>query len=365
MKELYFKFNQTLTEEVKIVIECDSRQKIAELLYSITPDKVFVICDSNVKKLYGNAILYYLSNVYDAVLLTHAPGEENKSLETVQTLAAAVFKHNITPASCVIALGGGVTGNIVGLLASVIYRGVTLVHVPTTLLAQLDSAPDVKQSVNTGSVKNAVGVYKAPALVIIDPMMLKSLHERELRSGIGEAFKHGISQDLKLVDYLCTANTQDIQVLELIIKKTIALKIKHWDQTPTIWNDRKKIERLTHLGHTTGKVLEMVRLEYLNHGEAISHGLVIESYASFLLGYLAYNDVEYIITTLHDLNLLFPLCNDYSEISIIKRLYPDKMSKPVFALLQKLGDPTTLSLNLPKELMEEALNWYFKKFPTV
>jgi 3-dehydroquinate synthase len=230
---------------------------------------------------------------------------------------------------------------------------------PTTLLAQLDSAADVKQSVNAPHIKNAIGMYRAPDRVVIDSTMLATLPEREILSGFGEAIKHAFSQDLKLVDRILGAQVTDIDTLEYITRRAIKLKIEHWKNTPTIWNDHKKIERLTHLGHTTGKILEMINVDYLTHGEAVSHGMVIEAYVSNALGLLDDKSVDFMRAALYKRGLLFPLDESYSTDVIVEELYSNN-AVPIFALLKELGNPVTESTSVDRDIMERSLQTYFE-----
>lgn len=355
---LSFHFRKRVDADVLLDFRQNSFSCVATYFAELKPDKIFIVCDTTIEKLYGLSLLGQLQKSYPTTLLVHNPDEASKTLQTLSNLSDGFFLNGGTSRSCICALGGGITGNIGGLLSAILYRGIKLVHMPTTLLAQLDSAADVKQSVNGPHVKNAIGIYKAPDRVIIDSTMLSTLPEREILSGFGEAIKHGFSQDLKLVDRILSAQKTDIDTLEQITRRTIALKIEHWANTPTIWNDRKKIERLTHLGHTTGKILEMVSLDYLTHGEAISHGMVIEAYASNALGFLDAGSVKLIQTALYKRGLLFPLNDSYNTDKILEKLYENN-AVPIFALLKGLGNPVTKSTTIGKSVMRQSLQIYF------
>lgn len=365
-KKLKFRFHEQTDKEVKIIISKNSRIRLASLLKSVNPDKIFVVCDTTIASLYVNEITKELKGEYSTYIIKHLPDEKSKSLRSVEKIIQEFFDLGGTKKSCICALGGGITGNMAGFIASIIYRGIKLVHIPTTLLAQLDSAPDVKQSVNGPGVKNAIGSYKAPDLVVVDPTFLKTLSNREIKSGIAEAVKHAFAQDLALLKFIVSSaengKLNDIDVLEKVIYKTVSLKIKHWKDTPAKWNEPKKTERLTHLGHTIGKVLEMVEIDYLTHGEAISHGMIIEFYISSKMKHLDFKSVNYAREILGRLDLLFPLSKAYTTENILKCLYPADSSrdKPVFALLKELGNPDTVSTTIPKKIITEAINWHLK-----
>jgi 3-dehydroquinate synthase len=354
---LDFTFHKNIESNVAVYVQRGGIHNLAALLPDIQPDKVFVVCDENVEALYGKSITASLRERFEAHLIVHKADEHNKNLEALTSLSNAFFEAGGTSRSCICAVGGGITGNIAGLLSTIVYRGITLVHVPTTLLAQLDSAADVKQSVNAPGVKNAIGAYKAPSKVVVDSEVLNSLSDREIRSGLGEAVKHGFAQDLKLVNAIVDVDRHDLAALEKIIRRTIELKIDHWNHTPTIWNDPQKVERLTHLGHTTGKILEMIEVDHLTHGEAIAHGMVIEGEVSNILGYLSEDDVEYMRSTLQKIGLLYPLTKNYTASSVLSGLYSSG-KRPLFAVLKVLGSPEALSLEVPQDVLAKAIEKY-------
>lgn len=358
--DLSFTFRKNVEKDVRVYIGKKASKKVIGVLEEFGPDRVFIVCDSKIAKLYAEAIEETISTKYPTHIIAHEPEETNKSLQTIVKISDDFFAHEGTSKSVIIALGGGITGNMAGFFASIVFRGIRLIHIPTTLLAQVDSAADVKQSVNSSKIKNSIGSFKAPDAVIIDPMFLKSLDAREIRAGLGEAVKHGIAQDMNFVEYILACDKQDLDALHEIAARAISLKIEHWKNTPTIWNDRHKVERLTHLGHTTGKILEMIHVDYLTHGEAIAHGMVIESYMSHLLGHLELEAVEKIHEVLSRLKLLFPLDDKYTPKGIVTSLYHGA-DKPVFALLQGLGNPKTISTTPPENIAQEAVNWYFNQ----
>jgi 3-dehydroquinate synthase len=355
--DLNFTYHKNIRSDVCIYVGINESHNIAHFLKNLNPDKVFIICDSTIAMIYADSIREKIAKRYPVAVIVHKANEANKNLQAITKMCDEFFIAGGTQKSVIVALGGGVTGNMAGVLASIIFRGIKLVLIPTTLLAQLDSAADVKQSVNSALVKNSIGSYKAPDVIVIDPLFLKSLDDRKIRTGLGEAVKHGFAQDMDFVEYILTCDKRDLNVLQKIITKTISLKIEHWENSPTIWNDSKQIERLTHLGHTTAKVLEMIDIDYLTHGEAIAHGMVIEAYISYLLGYLDLRSVERIYKVLSELELLYPLSNSYTCATVIAKLY-GTTDQPIFALLKSLGDPTTISTTVLRSATENAINWY-------
>ncbi|QQG43056.1 MAG: iron-containing alcohol dehydrogenase [Candidatus Daviesbacteria bacterium] len=362
-KQINFFYSKTTSKNVRIIIGIDSIFNLDKFLKNFYADMIFIICDDNVANLYAKKIQKIIKRL-PVYLVTHSPNEKSKNLKTAKKIMDIIIKEGGSENSIICSLGGGVTGNIAGFVSSVLFRGLTLIHIPTTLLAQLDSAPDVKQSLNTILIKNGIGSYKAPDLVLIDPQFMISLSERDIRSGYAEAIKHAFAQDLDFIKFIASLFKNNdyinLNYLEKVIIKTISLKIYHWKNVPTMWNDMGKVERLTHLGHTIGKVLEIIDLGYLTHGEAIAHGMVIEFYISFKLGYLDIAKVKKAQEIMNDMGLLFPLSKKYTQNKIMKLLYSSSSDKePLVALLQDFGNPDTISLHLPRAITKEALKWYF------
>lgn len=354
---LDFEFKKTYTTQVEVLVGVGAIKELPKAIAHLKPDKVFVVCDTHIAELYLEDVKKLLADSYEVYGITHDPKESNKKLETVAKISTEFFAHGGSTQSVICTLGGGVTANMVGLFASIAYRGVSLVNIPTTLMSQVDSAADVKHSVNSERIKNAIGSYKAPNLVLIDPNFLKSLSDRGLRAGVGEAVKHGISQDMEFVEFLLHADYSDPETLKQIAAKTISLKIEHWKRSNGTWNDTKIVRRLTHLGHVTGKIFEMIHLDHLTHGEAISHGMVIETYASHLMGNIDMKSVEKIRSVLQQLDLLYPLDETYTIDTIMDRTYGES-DPPLFALLTELGNPDVLSTEIPPEIYREAVSWY-------
>lgn len=359
MEKLHFTYEKKVNEEADVIIGKGSVKQLGELLKPLHPDKVFIICDTFINKFYVAELQDHLAKSYETHVIVHEPGESKKKLEAIVKMSNEFFALGGTAKSCICAVGGGITGNMAGFFASIAYRGIPLVHVPTSLLAQVDSAVGIEQSTSSPQAKNSIGSYMAPRLVVIDPELLKTLPEREIRAGLGEAIKHGFSQDLALVDYITSADLHDLNALATIIDRTLKLKLEHWKDTPDIWDTSKRIVRLTYLGHTTAKALEIIDVDYLTHGEAISHGMVIEAYASYKLGHLTLDEVSFIKTKLEKLQLLRSFSPKYTPTRIVDQLYSGA-NEPVFAILQKLGNPDILSQTVPKQIMQGAIEWYMK-----
>lgn len=366
---LSFKFKKTYKQKTNIFVKQRAEAYIIDVCSTPIPDKVFIITDSAVAHGYAIKIENALNSKLRTHLIAIPATETQKDLNTLYSLSEEVAKYGATNKSIIIAIGGGIIGNISGMLAGLLFRGIRLIHIPTTLLSQLDSAADVKQSVNSTGSKNLLGIYYAPAVVVIDVIALKTLPLREIRSGLAESLKHGLAQDESLIDFI-TENVIlekiDIDILEQIVSKTLSLKIQHWQETPHMWNDLpgKKPERLTHLGHTVGKVIETLQKDRITHGEAISHGMIIEAMCAHKLGIGNRKVITKMKTLFEKFQLLYPIEKTITSTMIIDSLYGTSatLRSPLFALLREVGNPDTVSTSIPRDTLEKILLEYgFKK----
>jgi 3-dehydroquinate synthase len=200
-------------------------------------------------------------------------GEKHKTLETINTLWKSFLENGLDRKSTVIALGGGVIGDLTGFAASTYMRGIGWIAVPTTLLSMVDASIGGKTGFDLPEGKNLIGSFYPPKLVLADPGLLATLPERELRSGLAEVVKHGILSDPELFA-LCSRGLDSIRAnLETIVKQAMAVKIKIIEEDPY----EKGIRATLNLGHTVGHAVELVSQFELRHGEAIAIGMVTEA----------------------------------------------------------------------------------------
>jgi 3-dehydroquinate synthase len=233
-----------------------------------------IVTDENVAKLHLGRIKHAIGRDIPSIFIP--AGEEYKNLETVSFLWKSFLEHGLDRKSTVIALGGGVICDLAGFAASTYMRGVDWVAIPTTLLAMVDASLGGKTGFDLPEGKNLIGSFHPPRLVLADPSLLLTLGDRDLRSGMAEAVKHGIIADPDLVT-LCSRGMDWIKNnVEEIVKRAIAVKIKIIEDDPY----EKGIRAALNLGHTVGHAVELVSGFKLSHGEAVSIGMVVEaSYA--------------------------------------------------------------------------------------
>ena len=258
--------------------------------------KVPFVADQNTHRLYATGIEADLAaHGFTAEWFVVAPGEEAKSWAVLETLCDWLLALGVTRSDHVFALGGGVVGDLVGFACAITKRGCGFVQIPTTLLAQVDSSVGGKTAINTAAGKNLIGAFHQPALVLIDPLVLATLPEREMRAGYAEVLKYGLLGDAAFFDWLdangAAVLAREPAALEHAIATSIAMKaaIVAADERETL--DRRA---LLNLGHTFGHALEAETgfSQALLHGEAVALGMVLAARYSARRGEISAADAE-------------------------------------------------------------------------
>lgn len=245
---------------------------------------LFVFTDETVSRLYGERFVAKLRAAGHTVhALVMPDGEEAKTVANYAHLVERVLARGVDERSVLISLGGGVVCNVCGFVASTLYRGLTLVHVPTTLMAQADAAISHKQAVNAARGKNLVGTYYAPRRIVVDVDVLQTLTDRALRDGMAEVIKHALAQDADLAEWLGEKSEADLRVpafLEAVVRRTIALKCQVMATDP-----KEHAEGLVlQYGHTVGHPIEHLSGYRLTHGECVALGMRIAVKVARALG---------------------------------------------------------------------------------
>jgi 3-dehydroquinate synthase len=256
-------------------------------------DKLAIITDATVRKLYGNTLAESLGTAgFTVTILAGPESEEQKSLETAARLYAELTDFYAERTTPVLALGGGVTGDLAGFVAATYMRGVPLVQLPTTLLAQGDSSIGGKVAVNHGLLKNKIGAFYHPRLTISDISTLKSLSPRELSNGLAEIIKHGAILDGEFFDYLeeniDKIKSLDDQILERVVSRSAEIK------AGVVEKDELDLglRNILNYGHTLGHAIESVSELKVWHGEAVAIGMLAEARISSKMGIFDRNDLK-------------------------------------------------------------------------
>jgi len=297
---------------------------------------IVIITDSNVK----NHQSKFIKSVFGELpILTIRAGEKSKSTEILNRVYSFLIRNKVDRKSYIIALGGGVVGDLAGFAAATFLRGIRFIQIPTTLLAMVDSSVGGKTGINLVEGKNLVGAFHQPEAVYIGTNLLQTLPSREFNAGMAEILKSGLLGDLSLWKMLAQeAVTEDSPVLPKVIKKTFLLKAH------IVTADEKEINgarALLNLGHTFGHAIENVSGygKYL-HGEAVAIGLGLAAELSLRLKYISPEDVFEIKKTILKYHLPIKLRTSLPIAKLNKAMTLDKKSEKgnmKFVLLQKIG----------------------------
>lgn len=315
-------------------------------------NKYAVVADSAVAALYGNTLMDNLRKAgVTAELVVFEAGEANKNLSTIAELASKLAAARFDRKDAIIALGGGVSGDVAGFLASSYMRGIPFVQIPTTLLAQVDSSVGGKTGVDIPEGKNLVGAFYQPKAVYIDVDVLKSLPMDELLGGLGEVIKYGIIRDRAFFDYL-KSNRQAVLDLDVeAINKTIytCCKIK----ADVVSEDEREggMRRILNFGHTLGHAVEGASDYSIIHGLAVSIGMVAATKLAVLNGLIDSSEADEIIEILSDYDLPTTVPANLDRERIKSYLLSDKktVAGKVFYVL-----PTTIGNTLITDQVSEA-----------
>ena len=253
----------------------------------VSQRKIFILADATVWRLWGKKLLQSLAVPRTPVILVPS-GERYKRMATVEKIAQQLSDQGAERSSLLIAFGGGVTGDIGGFVASIFLRGIEYVHIPTTLLAQVDSSIGGKTGVNLTAGKNLVGTFCQPRMILTDPLLLRTLPRRELRAGLFEALKCAVIGDPKLFELLIAKRSRILSgkpgALLPVIRACAALKSR------VVSLDEKEggLRRILNFGHTIGHALEAAtRYRRFLHGEAIAWGMLAATQLAVQAGQLA------------------------------------------------------------------------------
>ena len=263
--------------EYDILIEKGLLSQTGRLISTLRkPCKVAIITDSNVLPLYGVKVRQSLETIgFDVNTIEIPAGEASKSPKMLESLYSQLINAEITRTDLIIALGGGVVGDLVGFAAATLFRGIDFVQIPTTLLAQVDSSVGGKVAINLPEGKNLVGAFYQPKMVIIDPETLQTLDSRTLADGCAEVIKYGAILDSELFTTLenIDDSAQLFEQIDEIVYKCCDLKRRVVEADELDLGERM----LLNFGHTFGHAIEK-RYNYstYTHGEAVAAGMVME-----------------------------------------------------------------------------------------
>jgi 3-dehydroquinate synthase len=283
--------------------------------------------------------------------------EKKKDLRSVEGLCRALTRAGADRKSLIVAVGGGVVGDVAGFVAASYLRGVALVHVPTTLVAQVDSAVGGKTGVNLPEGKNLVGAFNPPRLVVADYETLRTLPQREFRSGIAEVIKYGVIADAELFAYL-EGNMENVlrrdrEALDYLIPRCVEIKAE------VVSGDEREAGRreILNFGHTFGHALESITKyrRYL-HGEAVAVGMVAAALLGQEIGVTSNADISRVVSLVRRLDSI-PAWPDVTAKAFVNAMRADKKTqggKLRFVLSPRIGEARTYE-DVPLVAVERVL----------
>jgi 3-dehydroquinate synthase len=295
-----------------------------------------VVSDENVAALYGKRVLAGLERAgFRPALFSVPAGEQSKTLQSAELICGKMIEAGLDRSSFVVALGGGMVGDLAGFVAAIYHRGVPCVQVPTTLLAQVDSSIGGKTAVNTAAGKNLIGAWHQPALVISDIDTLATLPAREFRQGFAEIVKHAVIRDAGMFARLQQFESAHLAAL---VCRNVEIKaaIVAADERETTGE-----RALLNFGHTVGHAIERAGgyRDFL-HGEAVSVGMVAAAEISVRKAGLSEAERERIVRTLEAFELPMRLPRHFSKEKIVSAIRFDKKfaaGQVRFVVVSKIG----------------------------
>lgn len=319
--------------------------------------RLVVITDATVRKLYGGKLRKTLAaDGFQVSILEVPPGEEQKSLESAGRLYQELTAARAERTTPILALGGGVIGDLAGFVAATYQRGVPLVQLPTTLLAQVDSSVGGKVAVDHGQLKNMVGAFYQPAMVIADTDTLPSLPDEELKNGLAEVIKSAAIRDSRFFSFLEESveklKSPDTDILEEIVFQSVSIK------AAVVAEDELDLglRQILNYGHTIGHAVESVSDFKIKHGNAVAIGMVAAARIANKLGMLDVAEVKRLkeLVTRAGLPAELP---DLKAGQIMQAMEYDKKvraGKVRFVLLKSIGNAVVAD-DVPPSLIEEVL----------
>ncbi len=323
--------------------------------------RYIIIADEAVASIYGERVTAGLKEEdLEVDTLTFPPGEASKNLTTIGNLASQLAQAGADRKTCLIALGGGVTGDITGFAASIYMRGIPFIQVPTSLLAQVDSSVGGKTGVDTPEGKNLVGTFNQPRIVYIDPENLNTLPTLELLNGLAEIIKYGVIYDADFFDFL----KQNLELILSLEPQAMTEVIARCCQikAEVVAADEKEsdLRRILNYGHTLGHAMEAASGYLLSHGMAVALGMVAVNRIAVLKSLLSAEEAEEIKSLIDAFGLPVELSrgSEFTRQEVKNYLKSDKKAIagcPVFILPKGIGK-VTINDDIEESLIDRALD---------
>lgn len=345
--------------------------EVVSYLKKQNKSKYVIITDSIVKRFHGDILLAkMLRQNLHTFLISFKAGEANKTRETKANIEDKMFKEKCGRDSYVIALGGGVVGDMAGFVAGTYMRGIPCIQIPTTTIAIGDSSYGGKTAIDVPAGKNLIGVFHNPEAVFMDSSLLVTLDNRNYVSGLVEIIKHSIIKDKKFynflkenIDTIITRKGNNYEkVVERVVMDNIAIKREVVAADPTESNLRK----ILNYGHTIGHAVEKLSNYSLLHGEAIAIGICAEAFLAYKRGIMSIEDFNEQRQIFKKMGLNINIPNKIITKDIVNLMSMDKKARntrPEFSLIKKIGQYAVfkngkVATSFPESSLYEAINEY-------
>lgn len=303
---------------------------------------ILIIADDNVDPLYSDIVLNQLADNYTVKKLVLKHGEETKNIDNLYHILTYLAQNRFKRNDLIIALGGGVIGDISGLSASLYMRGIDFLQIPTTLLAMVDASIGGKTAIDLPEGKNLVGSFYQPLMVICDPDIIRKLPEPIFNEGMAEVIKYNVIDKNRIIEYVNNDLLED--KLEEVIEKCIEIKTEIVSKDEF---EKTGLRRLLNAGHTFAHALENISNYSISHGRAVGTGLVYEAALANYLGYCEESTLSQIAQAVCRFDLLLKF--DYDFDDLVDYMKADKKNDSgliSFILPERLGKCREIKMEL-------------------
>ncbi len=339
-----------------VVVERGVINRIAEFIPQ-SAGRIFAVSTRDVWQLYGDQVRAALGG-RECEAFFFAGGEDNKRISHVEQLAEQMIERGADRSSLVLAVGGGIVTDMAGFLAAIFMRGIPVIQIPTTLLAQVDAAVGGKTGVNLVAGKNLIGSFHQPLAVLIDPAVLASLPDREYRAGLYEIIKAGVIRSEPLFRLLAERRDEVLRQVPEVVDGIIAEAVRIKAEVVSLDERESGLRRILNFGHTFGHALE-AETQYTQflHGEAVSWGMRAATRLAEALEMIPPADSKAILKVLDDYGPI-PPCKGVNRINLKVRLLRDKktiQNRIHFVLPAKIGEVVVRS-DVPIAAAQNAID---------
>lgn len=338
----------------------DFWQDLKEFLVKKNYSKIAIIVDENTKQ-FCLPLLQKKIEIEEPTIIEIQSGEFHKNIETCTAIWQKMMDAQFDRNALTINLGGGVIGDMGGFCASTFKRGMDFIQLPTTLLSQVDASIGGKLGIDFGEIKNSVGLFQNPKAVFVEPAFLKTLSEREIRSGFAEIIKHGLIADKRLWQTIIGFENLQAVNWASILEPSLAIKKSIVEEDPF----EKGLRKALNFGHTIGHAIESVALNSVKpllHGEAIAIGMACEAWLSFKLVGLTLENLEKVFHFLMKIYdpVLLNQANFPTFIDLMKQDKKNEGDLINFTLIEEIGK-AKINQTCEEGLILESLEWYNQK----